>query len=113
MSDEKKNEGGAAFIKIPTEQLNFLRKNKVFGEKIGKLLVYLQIAKEKSNKVRSLMLNPETYRADLVDYTEEELKNFMSIIANVDAAYFSDLPREAFEKIIEKLNDPSVTEIKD
>lgn len=111
MSDQKEERvTEMAAIRMPTEQMGFIRRNQKVGEKVGKLMVMLTDTQKAVKAMKELLTQPELFKKYLEDGTEEELKAFLDtclkIQENPDAIFHArNIPEEAFDKVIEKMGD--------
>ena len=108
-----------AAIRMPTEQMDFIRRNTIIAEKVGKFMVMLADMQKAAQDVRNLLSKPDLFKQFLENGTEEELAAFLQMCAkiqeNPDGIFHAkDIPEEAFDRIVEKLGDHVVaTKIED
>jgi len=105
MSD--KNVTELAAVKLPTESVDFLRRNPELAEKAGKLMVSLIEINQVKKSVIDLFKHPDLFKPFLKDGTEQELAKFVEdALASADGAMkFNNLPPGAFEKVVEQMGD--------
>lgn len=113
MSDQDKHVKQMSAVRMPTDSIDFLRKNPKIEAIAGKLMCALIEASDLLNHLKSFY-TVENFQAGQESGTPEELKKFVddSLKALTDAQTFRDLPPGAFEAIREKLGKSALaTEI--
>lgn len=99
-----------AAIRMPTEQMDFIRRNTIIAEKVGKFMVMLADMQKAAQDVRNLLSKPDLFKQFLENGTEEELTKFLQVCVKVqenpDGIFHAkNVPEEAFDKIMEKMGD--------
>lgn len=119
MSEKEQRVPEMAAIRMPTEHMDFIRRNTIIAEKAGKFMVMLADMQKAAQDVRNLLSKPDLFKQFLENGTEEELTKFLQVCVKVqenpDAIFHAkDIPEEAFDRIVEKLGDHVVaTKIED
>jgi hypothetical protein len=103
MSDNKHVKEMAA-VNLPPQCVDFLRRNPELAETAGKLMVSLIEVNQTKKAIVDLFKNPELFKPQLKNGTEQELAEFVeAALASADNALkFNNLPPGAFEKIVEE-----------
>lgn len=110
MSDQEEVVMEMAAIKMPTEQMDFIRRNQKVAEKTGKIMVMLSDMQKTIQGMKELFKKPELFKKYLENGTEEELVKFLSVCGqiqdNPDSIFHAkNVPQEAFDKIVSKMGD--------
>lgn len=119
MSEKEQRATKMAAIRMPTEHMDFIRRNQKIAEKAGKIMVMLTDMQKSVKAMKELLTKPELFKQNLENGTEEELAAFLQVCAkiqeNPDGIFHAkDIPEEAFDRIVEKLGDHVVaTKIED
>jgi len=119
MSEKEQRATKMAAIIMPTEHMDFIRRNQKIAEKAGKIMVMLTDMQKSVKAIKELLTKPELFKQNLENGTEEELAAFLQVCAkiqeNPDGIFHAkDIPEEAFDRIVEKLGDHVVaTKIED
>jgi len=106
-----------AALKMPTEQMGFIKRNSKLAAKAGKLMIMIHDLKNSVSNMEKILEKPELFKPYFEDGTEEELNAFFEALKRVNASqdgmfHFKDIPKEAFDQVKEKLGDHMVaTEI--
>lgn len=109
MSDQETSVEMAA-IRMPSEQMDFIRRNQKVAEKTGKIIVMLSDMQKTVQGMKELFKRPELFKEYLENGTEEELAKFLSVCGqiqdNPDSIFHAkNIPEEAFDKIVSKMGD--------
>lgn len=102
-------------MKLPTEQINFLKRNPILAEKLGQIMVALTELDLTKKELLSILDDTNLIKTHLQDGTEEELVKFIAEAkqAQKDAVKFEDLPDGAFEEIKKQMGERLfVTDVK-
>lgn len=110
MSEKEQRVTEMTAIRMPTEHMDFIRRNQKIAEKTGKIMVMLSDMQKTVQGMKELFKKPELFKKYLEDGTEEELIKFLSVCGqiqdNPDSIFHAkNVPEEAFDKIVSKMGD--------
>lgn len=115
MAEEQKEERlvEMAALKLPTDQINFIRKNQKLGQKAGKVMIMLHDMKKSVKALEELLNRPALFKEFLEDGTEEELEAFLKALLKANEQqdgifHVKGIPEEAFDKVVSKMGDGAV-----
>lgn len=110
MSEQKERTIEMAALKMPHEQMGFIRNNQKIAQKVGKIMVMLTDMQKSVSTFKELLGKPELFKQYLENGTEEELASFLQVCLKLqetpDAVFHvRNIPEEAFDKVVSKLGD--------
>lgn len=108
MSEQRMTEMAA--IKMPHEQMDFIRRNQKLAEKTGKMMLMLTDMQKSIKALKDLFKRSDLFKQYLENGTEEELISFLETCLKIQEEpdrifHAKDVPEEAFDRIVSKLGD--------
>lgn len=103
MSEEK---GSFAAIRMPAEQLDFIKRNPKVGHVGGAIMVSIADYHKKIKEAKSILDCPQAFEGQLENGTKEELAKFFEVLKNhVDGASLFDASEEQVDQVIAKVKE--------
>lgn len=102
-----------ATLKMPTEQMDFIRRNQKLAQQTGKIMVALTNAQSMATQLKKLLTKKDLFKASIENGTEEELEKFLEACIKASETedhilHFKDVTTENFNQIKEKFGDSIV-----
>lgn len=101
---QKKLEKSSAILAMPTEQIDFLRRNQRIAELVAKTVVGLAEAEQMLQEIHGILKDSSFFEPLLEDGSKEELEEFLKIVAEryTSIQLFSDLPANTQNTILDE-----------